>query len=58
MAREKALGVHLLELGSAEAAEEFYAKPGYTGQLLIKSQKLHKTTFYDCYTKTMFLKII
>ena len=99
MAREKALGVHLLELGSAEAAEEFYAKLGYTGQLLIQSQKhtidellslnpgypivftniydstvnqvclklpqadralqkLYETTFDDCYTQTMFWKII
>ena len=34
----KALGVHLLALGSAETAEGFYAKLGYTGQLLIQSQ--------------------
>lgn len=32
-------GVHLLALASAETAEEFYAKLGYTRQLLIQSQK-------------------
>lgn len=37
--RAKALDVHLLALGSAETAEGFYAKLGYTGQLLIQSQK-------------------
>jgi GNAT superfamily N-acetyltransferase len=37
--RAKALGVHLLALGSTETAEGFYAKLGYTGQLLIQSQK-------------------
>jgi GNAT superfamily N-acetyltransferase len=37
--RAKELGVHLLALGSAETAEGFYAKLGYTGQLLIQSEK-------------------
>jgi len=37
--RAKALGVHLLALGSTESAEGFYAKLGYTGQLLIQSEK-------------------
>jgi GNAT superfamily N-acetyltransferase len=97
--RAKALGVHLLALGSVESAEGFYEKLGYTGQLLIQSQKhtigellslnpgypiaftniydgtvnqvclklpqadralqkLYETTFDDCYTQTMFWKII
>lgn len=37
--RAKELGVHLIALGSAETAEGFYTKLGYTGQLLIQSQK-------------------
>ncbi len=37
--RAKFLGVHLLALGSVETAEGFYQKLGYTGQLLIQSEK-------------------
>lgn len=37
--RAKKLGAHLIALGSVEAAEGFYEKLGYTGQLLIQSEK-------------------
>lgn len=37
--RAKAFNVHLIALGSVGAAEGFYAKLGYTGQLLIQSTK-------------------
>ncbi len=37
--RAKALGVHLIALGSADSAVEFYEKLGYTSQLLIQSPK-------------------
>ena len=35
----KKLNVHLIVLGSKEEAEGFYEKIGYTGQLLIQSQR-------------------
>lgn len=37
--RAKALGVHLLALGSVGSAEGFYQKLGFSGQLLIQSEK-------------------
>lgn len=35
----KLRGVHLLALGSIESAEGFYAKLGYTGSLLVQSER-------------------
>lgn len=32
-------GIHLINLGAVESAERFYSKLGYTGSLLIQSQK-------------------
>ena len=37
--RAKAVGIRKLALGAAESAEGFYAKLGYTGSLLIQSEK-------------------
>jgi len=37
--RAKANGVHLIALGAVQTAEGFYAKLGYTGSLLIQSEK-------------------
>ncbi len=37
--RAKARGVHLIALGAVQSAEGFYRKLGYTGSLLIQSQK-------------------
>lgn len=37
--RVKSLGFHDIALGSAESAEDFYEKLGYTGSLLIQSEK-------------------
>lgn len=37
--RVKSLGYHNIALGSAESAEGFYEKLGYTGLLLIQSEK-------------------
>jgi hypothetical protein len=37
--RAKARGVRLIALGAAETAEGFYAKLGYTGSLLIQSER-------------------
>jgi GNAT superfamily N-acetyltransferase len=36
--RAKALGVHLIVLGSVQSAEGFYKKCGYTGSLLVQSE--------------------
>lgn len=97
--QSKILGAKLLALGSVDAAEGFYQKLGYTGQLLIQSEKhsvdellalnsgypvvftnvyaeeinqlclrldapdralqrLYESTFDECYTQTMFWKMI
>lgn len=37
--RAKNHGIHLIALGAVQSAEGFYAKLGYTGSLLIQSQK-------------------
>ena len=37
--RAKACGIRLIALGAVQAAEGFYAKLGYTGSLLIQSEK-------------------
>lgn len=37
--RAKTRGIHLIALGSAQTAEGFYEKCGYTGSLLIQSEK-------------------
>ena len=37
--RAKAHGVHVIGLGAAQSAEGFYAKLGYTGSLLVQSEK-------------------
>lgn len=37
--RIKHLGYHAITLGAVEGAEEFYAKLGYTGSLLIQSEE-------------------
>jgi GNAT superfamily N-acetyltransferase len=37
--RGKAYGVHLIALGAVQTAEGFYSKLGYTGSLLIQSEK-------------------
>ena len=37
--RAKAHGVHVIGLGAVQAAEGFYARLGYTGSLLIQSEK-------------------
>jgi GNAT superfamily N-acetyltransferase len=37
--RAKAHGVHVIGLGAVQSAEGFYAKIGYTGSLLIQSEK-------------------
>jgi GNAT superfamily N-acetyltransferase len=37
--RAKSLGYHTITLGSVETAENFYARLGYTGSLLIQSEQ-------------------
>jgi len=37
--RGKTYGVHVIALGAVQSAEGFYAKLGYTGSLLIQSEK-------------------
>jgi hypothetical protein len=37
--RAKTHGVHVIGLGAVQSAEGFYAKIGYTGSLLIQSEK-------------------
>ena len=37
--RAKAHGVHVIGLGAAQSAEGFYARLGYTGSLLVQSEK-------------------